>query len=68
MDENGKRSELIGKIILADFLEYRLGKFIKFVRVVEASPLYKKLTREGIIIRKLLGSKILRDGERFCPV
>jgi len=60
MDENGKRSELIGKIILADFLEYRLEKFINFVQAVEALPLYKKLTREDIIIRKsLLDAKIL---------
>jgi RNA polymerase sigma-54 factor len=62
MDENGKRSELIGKIILADFLEYRLGKFINFVQAVEAPPLYKKLTREGIIIRKSISdAKILKE-------
>ena len=57
-----KQRELIGKIILADFLEYRLEKFINFVQAVEALPLYKKLTREGIIIRKpLLGAKILSE-------
>lgn len=57
-----KQRELIGKIILADFLEYRLKKFINFVRAVEALPLYKKLTREGIIIRKsLLGAKIVSE-------
>ena len=62
MDENGKRSELIGKIILADFLEYRLERFINFVRAVEGLPLYKKLTREGIIIRKSLSdAKILKE-------
>ena len=60
--ENEKRSELIGKIILADFLEYRLEKFINFVRAVEGLPLYKKLTCEGTIIRKpLLDAKILES-------
>jgi hypothetical protein len=69
MDENGKRSELIGKLILADFLEYRLDKFINFVRAVEALPLYKKLTREGIIIRKsLLDAKILREEKESVSV
>ena len=60
MDEAGKRNELIGKIILADFLEYRLGKFINFVSAVEKQPHYKEMIREGIIIRKpLSGAKIL---------
>ena len=69
MDENGKRSELIGKLILADFLEYRLEKFINFVRAVEAPPLYNKLTREGIIIRKsLLDAKILREEKESVSV
>jgi len=54
MDKKGKQSELIGNIILADFLEYRLKKFINFVQAVEGLPLYKKLTREGVIIRKPL--------------
>jgi hypothetical protein len=55
MTKNGKRRELIiGKIILADFLEYRLEKFIVFIKVVEGLPLYKKLIHEGIIIRKSL--------------
>ncbi|MEA1964617.1 MAG: GIY-YIG nuclease family protein [Candidatus Aerophobetes bacterium] len=57
-------SKLIGKIILADFLEYPLEKFINFVQAVEALPLYKRLTREGIIIHKpLLGAKILSEKE-----
>jgi len=64
-----KQRELIGKIILADFLEYRLEKFINFVRAVEALPLYKKLTREGIIIRKsLLGAKILSEEKESASV
>jgi len=68
--ENGKRKlELIGKIILADFLEYRLDKFINFVQAVEALPLYKKLTREGIIIRKpLLDAKIVREEKESVSV
>jgi len=57
-----KHRKLVGKIILADFLEYRLEKFINFVRAVKALPLYKKLTREGIIIHKpLLGAKIVSE-------
>ncbi len=54
MDKKGKQSELIGRIILADFLEYRLKKFIHFDQAREVLPLYKKLTHEGIIIRKSL--------------
>lgn len=64
-----KHRKLVGKIILADFLEYRLEKFINFVRAVEALPLYKKLTREGIIIRKsLLGAKILSEEKESVSV
>jgi RNA polymerase sigma-54 factor len=60
--ENGKQSKLTGKIILADFLEYPLEKFMTFVQVVEAQPLYKKLIHEGIIIRKSLSdAKILKE-------
>jgi len=62
MDKGGKRGNLIGKIILADFLEYRLEKFINFVQAVEEQPLYKKLAREGTIIRRpLFDAKILRE-------
>ncbi len=61
-EKNGKRRKLIGKIILADFLEYRLAKFIAFISEVERQPLYKNLIREGIIIRTPLSeSKILKD-------
>lgn len=67
MSENGKRHELIGKIILADFLEYRLAKFINFVQAVEALPLYKKLIREGIIIRKPLSDAQILKEENELP-
>lgn len=61
--ENGEERDLIGKIILADFLGYRLEKFIKFIQAVEELPLYKKLIREGIIIRTPLSeAKILKEG------
>lgn len=37
-----------------------MGKFITFIREVEGLPLYKRLAREGIIIRKSLpGAKVL---------
>ncbi len=65
----GKRSRLIGKIILADFLKYRLKKFINFVQVTEGLLLYKKLTDEGIIIRKpLLGAKIVSEEKESVSV
>lgn len=64
-----KRSKLTGKIILADFLEYRLKKFINFVRAVEALPLYKELTCEGIIIREpLLDAKVLSEEKESVSV
>ena len=63
MDKKGKQSELIGNIILADFLEYRLKKFINFVQAVEGLPLYKKLTHEGIIIRKPLSIDDFQSGD-----
>lgn len=62
MERNNKQRKLIGKIILADLLEYRLEKFIAFIREVEELPFYKRLIREGVIIRKpLSGAKILKD-------
>lgn len=65
----GKRNKLIGKIILADFLEYRLKKFRNFVQVTEGLLLYKKLTDEGIIIRKhLLGAKIVGEEKESVSV
>ncbi|MCL0079380.1 hypothetical protein M1O18_00500 [Dehalococcoidia bacterium] len=54
MIRNEPRSELIGKIILADLLEYPLEKFTDFIQKVEQLPLYKKLSREGIITRRYL--------------
>ncbi|MCL0057287.1 hypothetical protein M1N50_03105, partial [Dehalococcoidia bacterium] len=47
MIRNEPRSELIGKIILADLLEYPLEKFTDFIQKVEQLPPYKKLSREG---------------------
>ena len=65
---NKKPRKIIGKIILADFLEYRLPKFINFVHAVEGLPLYKKLTHEGIIIRRsLLHAKILGEESVSVP-
>ena len=54
MIRNEPRSELIGKIILADLLEYPLDKFADFIQKVEQLPPYKKLSREGIITRRYL--------------
>ena len=66
MDNKVKRNKPVGSIILADFLEYGLEKFIKFIQAVEALTLYKKLTCEGIIIPKHFSdAKILRDDSTF---
>jgi RNA polymerase sigma-54 factor len=62
MEKNNKQRKLIGKIILADLLKYRLEKFWAFIREVEELPFYKRLIHEGVIIRKpLSGAKILKD-------
>jgi hypothetical protein len=53
--------KLIGKIILSDFLEYSVEKFITFVNDIERSPLYKRLVQEGVIMPKSLsGANILK--------
>ena len=57
-----KQNKLVGKIILADFLEYTVEKFLSFVSIVEGSPLYNKLAQEGIIVFKpLSGASMLRE-------
>lgn len=49
-----QRSNLVGRIILSNFLEQSVEKFITFVSNIEGSPLYKRLTEEGIVVPKLL--------------
>ncbi len=49
-----KQPELVGKIILANFLEYSVERFIAFVSNIESSPLYKKLVQDGVIMPKSL--------------
>jgi predicted GIY-YIG superfamily endonuclease len=57
-----KQPKLVGKIILSDFLEHSVEKFITFVSDVESSPLYKKLVREGVIMpRSLPEANILQE-------
>ena len=57
-----KQNELIGKIILANFLERGIESFITFISEVEGLPLYKRLAQENIMIPKPLpGTKILRQ-------
>lgn len=65
--KKGKQNELVGKIILADFLEYTLEKFINFIREVEGLSLYKKLVWEGIIIRKYLQFSIVNRQSASAP-
>jgi RNA polymerase sigma-54 factor len=55
------RSRLIGKIILADLLEYPQEKFTGFIQEVEQLSPYKNLFRKGIITRRYLpDAKVLR--------
>jgi hypothetical protein len=49
-----KRRKLIGKIILSNFLEHSVEKFITFVSDTESSPLYKRLVQDGVIMPKSL--------------
>ena len=49
-----KQPKLIGKIILAKFLEYSVERFIAFVSNIERSLLYKKLVQDGVIMPKSL--------------
>jgi RNA polymerase sigma-54 factor len=49
-----RQPKLIGKIILANFLEYSVEKFITFVSDIERSLLYKKLVQRGVIMPKSL--------------
>jgi len=57
-----KQNQLVGKIILSNFLELSVDKFISFVSDLESSPLFDRLAREGIIIPRLLsGATTLRQ-------
>jgi len=47
-----KQPKLIGKIILSNFLEHSVEKFLSFISDVEGSPLYKRLIQEGAIMAK----------------
>ena len=56
------QGELIGKMILSDFLEYPLERFLSFITKIEALPLYKELSREGIITCQYLpDAKVLSE-------
>lgn len=50
--KKGQQNELVGKIILANFLEYPMSKFLKYIHTVENQPIYIKLVDEGVVIRK----------------
>jgi len=57
-----RQNKLVGKIILANFLEYGVENFVAFISDVEELPLYKRLVQEGIVIHKPLpDAKILRQ-------
>jgi len=60
------RSELVGKIILSNFLEWSVEKFIGFVTDVERSSLYNRLVNAGVIMpRCFVDADILyQDNDR----
>jgi len=69
MAGNEKRTEHIGRIILANFLEYSLQKFINFIQAVEELPLYNKLVDEGIIVcQTFADAEILDKGQKAVSV
>jgi len=56
-----KQNELVGRIILSNFLEYSVERFIAFISDVEGTPLYKRLAQEGAVAPKCLpDASILR--------
>lgn len=56
-----KQPKLIGKIILANFLEYRVGKFIAFVSNIESSQLYQRLVQDGVVMPQSLAEVIRQE-------
>ena len=52
--------KLIGKMILANFFEYSVERFIAFVSDIESSPLYQKLAQYGVIMPKSLAGVLLQ--------
>jgi len=56
-----RESKLVGKIILANFLEYKVERFIAFVSNIGSSPIYKKLVQDGVIMPKSLAEVIQQD-------
>lgn len=56
-----RQSKLVGKIILANFLEYRMGKFIAFVSNIESSQLYQRLVQDGVITPQSLAEVIRQE-------
>jgi hypothetical protein len=51
-----ERNQLVGRIILSNFLEYSPEKFLSFVAGIEQSLLYRRLVRAGVIMPKLIPS------------
>ncbi|MBL7117315.1 MAG: hypothetical protein ISS94_00815 [Candidatus Syntrophoarchaeum sp.] len=64
MDENGKRNKLIGKIILADFLEYRLEKFINFVIYYTNESFSIEYIVDNEKLRRIINDVKLTEEER----
>jgi hypothetical protein len=57
-----KQNELVGKIILSNFLEDSAEKFLNFINDIEESLLYRSLIQRGVIMPKSLpDANILRQ-------
>jgi len=52
-----EHAKLIGRIIFADFLQLPLVKYKGFIENVEASPLFEKLLRKGVITKRFLSQR-----------
>ncbi|MDP2730183.1 MAG: hypothetical protein Q8O55_06860 [Dehalococcoidales bacterium] len=59
--------ELVGKIILAKFLEYSVERFIAFVSDIESSQLYRKLVQDGVIMPKSLAGVLWEKKDTAAP-
>jgi len=61
-----EQARLIGKIILARFLESSLKRFERFIEEVEGDTLFKTLSRRGlIVIRRFPGAGVAANPDRM---
>ncbi|MFH1951147.1 MAG: hypothetical protein ABIL06_05985 [Pseudomonadota bacterium] len=62
------QAELIGKIILARFLQFPLKRFERFIEEAEADPLFKTLYKRGhIIVSRFSGAGTVEHPDKMPP-